>query len=71
MKDLIKRNLEYRRVEMSKAEAGKKFAELGEPLKCELIEEKAGAVVSCYTIEGTPFVDFSLRIRGARSVRSP
>ncbi|MDX2032402.1 MAG: threonine--tRNA ligase [Blastocatellia bacterium] len=60
MKDLIKRNLEYRRVEMSKEEAGKKFAELGEPLKCELIEEKAGALVSCYTIEGTPFVDFCL-----------
>ncbi len=60
MKDLIKRNLEYKRVEMPKAEAQKKFAELGEPLKCELIEEKAGAVVSCYTIEGTPFVDFCL-----------
>jgi threonyl-tRNA synthetase len=60
MRDLIKRNLEYRRVEMPKAEAEKKFAELGEPLKCELIEEKAGAVVSCYTIEGTPFVDFCL-----------
>jgi threonyl-tRNA synthetase len=60
MRDLIKRNLEYRRIEMSKAEAEKKFAELGEPLKCELIEEKAGAVVSCYTIEGTPFVDFCL-----------
>ncbi len=60
MRDLIKRNLEYRRIEMSKAEAEKKFAQLGEPLKCELIEEKAGAVVSCYTIEGTPFVDFCL-----------
>ncbi len=60
MRDLIKRNLEYKRVEMSKAEAGKKFAELGEPLKCELIEEKGGETVSCYTIEGTPFVDFCL-----------
>ncbi len=60
MKDLIKRNLEYKRVEMTKAEAEQKFAELGEPLKCELIEEKAGARVSCYTIEGTPFVDFCL-----------
>ena len=60
MKDLIKRNLEYRRVEMTKAEAEKKFAELGEPLKCELIEEKAGDIVSCYTIEGTPFIDFCL-----------
>ncbi len=60
MKDLIKRNLEYRRVEMTKAEAEKKFAEMGEPLKCELIEDKAGATVSCYTIEGTAFVDFCL-----------
>jgi len=60
MRDLIKRNLEYKRVEMPKREAEAKFKEMGEPLKCELIEEKAGAVVSCYTIEGTPFVDFCL-----------
>ncbi|MCI0339196.1 MAG: threonine--tRNA ligase [Acidobacteria bacterium] len=60
MKDLVKRNLEYRRCEMSKSEAEKKFAEMGEPLKCELIEEKGGDTVSCYTIEGTPFVDFCL-----------
>jgi threonyl-tRNA synthetase len=60
MKDLIKRNLEYRRIEMPKAVAEKKFAEMGEPLKCELIEEKGGEQVSCYTIEGTPFVDFCL-----------
>jgi threonyl-tRNA synthetase len=60
MRDLIKRNLEYKRVEMPKAEAEKKFAEMGEPLKCELISEKGGETVSCYTIEGTPFVDFCL-----------
>lgn len=60
MRDLIKRNLEYKRLQMSKAEAEQKFTELGEPLKCELIEEKAGETVSCYTIEGTPFVDFCL-----------
>jgi threonyl-tRNA synthetase len=60
MRDLMKRNLEYRRIQMPKAEAEKKFAEMGEPLKCELIEEKAGEIVSCYTIEGTPFVDFCL-----------
>src|SRR4029078_10785632 len=60
MKDFIKRNLEYRRVEMPKSEAEKKFAEGGEPLKCELIEEKGGDRVSCYTIEGTPFIDFCL-----------
>ena len=60
MKDLVKRNLEYKRVEMPKTEAEKKFAEMGEPLKCELIDEKGGEMVSCYTIEGTPFVDFCL-----------
>jgi len=60
MRDLIKQNLEYKRVEMPKAEAQMKFAAMGEPLKCELIEEKGGNTVSCYTIEGTPFVDFCL-----------
>lgn len=60
MRDLIKRNLEYRRVEMTKQEAEAKFASMEEPLKCELITEKGGASVSCYTIEGTPFVDFCL-----------
>ena len=60
MRDLVKRNLPYRRVEMPKAEAERKFAEMGEPLKCELIEDKGGDVVSCYTIEGTPFIDFCL-----------
>ena len=60
MRDLIKRNLEYRRVEMTRQEAEAKFASMEEPLKCELISEKGGATVSCYTIEGTPFVDFCL-----------
>lgn len=60
MRDLIKRNLEYRRVEMTKAVAEEKFAAMEESLKCELIAEKGGETVSCYTIEGTPFVDFCL-----------
>ena len=60
MRELIKRNLEYKRLSMTKAEAEAKFAAMGEPLKCELIEQKAGETVSCYTIEGTPFVDFCL-----------
>jgi threonyl-tRNA synthetase len=60
MRDLMKRNLEYRRVEMAKAEAEQKFADMAETLKCELIAEKGGETVSCYTIEGTPFVDFCL-----------
>ncbi len=60
MRDLVKRNLAYKRVEMPKDEAERRFAEMGEPLKCELIEGKGADVVSCYTIEGTPFIDFCL-----------
>jgi threonyl-tRNA synthetase len=60
MRDLIKRNLAYERVEMPKAEAERRFAEMGEPLKCELIEDKGGDTVSCYVIAGTPFIDFCL-----------
>lgn len=60
MRELIKRNLEYKRVEMPKAEAERKFQEMGERLKCELIADKGGETVSCYTIEGTPFIDFCL-----------
>lgn len=60
MRELAKRNLAYKRVEMPKAEAEKKFSDMGEPLKCQLIEDKGGDVVSCYTIEGTPFIDFCL-----------
>ena len=60
MRDLIKRNLEYRRVVMTKKAAEEKFAGMEEPLKCELISEKGGETVTCYTIEGTPFVDFCL-----------
>src|SRR5258707_13624972 len=36
------------------------FAERDEPLKCELIDEKAGEVVSVYYIDGSPFIDFCL-----------
>ncbi len=36
------------------------FGEREEPLKCELIEEKAGDVVSVYYIDGSPFIDFCL-----------
>lgn len=60
MRELIKRNLSYHRVEMRKQEAEHKFSEMGEPLKCELIEDKGGETVSCYTIDGTPFIDFCL-----------
>lgn len=60
MRDIAKRNLAYRRDEISKPEALQMFAEREEPLKCELIEEKAGEVVSVYYIDGSPFIDFCL-----------
>ena len=60
MRDIAKRNLAYRRDEITKAEALKLFDERDEPLKCELIEEKAGSVVSVYYIDGSPFIDFCL-----------
>src|SRR5258706_15408048 len=60
MRDIAKRNMPYRRDEISKAEALQIFAEREEPLKCELIDEKAGDVVSVYYIDGSPFIDFCL-----------
>ncbi|MDX6383733.1 MAG: threonyl-tRNA synthetase, partial [Blastocatellia bacterium] len=60
MRDIAKRNMPYRRDEISKAEALRIFAEREEPLKCELIDEKAGEVVSVYYIDGSPFIDFCL-----------
>jgi threonyl-tRNA synthetase len=60
MRDIAKRNLSYRRDEIAKADALVMFAEREEPLKCELIEEKAGDVVSVYYIDGSPFIDFCL-----------
>ena len=49
MRDIAKRNMPYRRAEISKAEALRIFQERDEPLKCELIDEKAGETVSVYT----------------------
>jgi threonyl-tRNA synthetase len=60
MRDIAKRNMAYRRDEISKSEALRIFAERDEPLKCELIDEKAGQVVSVYYIDGSPFIDFCL-----------
>jgi threonyl-tRNA synthetase len=60
MRDIAKRNMPYRRDEITKAEALRIFAERDEPLKCELIDEKAGDVVSVYYIDGSPFIDFCL-----------
>ncbi len=60
MRDIAKRNMPYRRDEISKAQALKIFNERDEPLKCELIDEKAGETVIVYYIDGSPFIDFCL-----------
>jgi len=57
MADLARQDLRYERKMMSKAEAKAYFDGRGEPLKVQLIEEKGGPVVSCYTIEDA-FLDF-------------
>ncbi len=60
MRKIASRNLAYRRAEISKAEALSLFQDRDEPLKCELIEEKAGDIVSVYYIDNSPFLDFCL-----------
>ena len=57
MRELAAQNLTYERKLMSKEEAKRYFADQGEPLKVQLIEEKGGPIVSCYTIDGV-FTDF-------------
>ena len=57
MGELAKQDLRYERKMMPKAEAKAYFAGRGEPLKVQLIEEKGGPIVSCYTIEDA-FIDF-------------
>jgi threonyl-tRNA synthetase len=60
MRQIASRNLAYRREEISKAEALRIFQERDEPLKRELIDEKAGETVSVYYIDNSPFIDFCL-----------
>jgi threonyl-tRNA synthetase len=60
MKQIASQNLAYRRDEITKEEALRVFGEREEPLKCELIDEKAGEKVSVYYIDGSPFIDFCL-----------
>src|SRR5215203_144546 len=60
MKQIASKNLGYRREEIPKHEALRVFGERDEPLKCELIDEKAGDFVSVYYIDGSPFIDFCL-----------
>ncbi|MGH9945354.1 MAG: threonine--tRNA ligase, partial [Pyrinomonadaceae bacterium] len=60
MRDIAKRNLAYRREEISKTDALRMFGERGEPLKCQLVADKGGDEVSVYYIDGSPFIDFCL-----------
>jgi threonyl-tRNA synthetase len=60
MRDMQKRNLVYRRARFDKKDLVKLFEGRDEPLKCELIDEKAGETATAYYIENTPFVDFCL-----------
>ncbi len=57
MWELQKRNLPYERKLTPKEEGLRKYAEMGEDLKCELIQEKADEVFSEYTL-GPRFIDF-------------
>ena len=59
MRELASRDLAYERKMLPKADAKAYFADRGEPLKVQLIEEKGGDVVSCYTIEDA-FIDFCI-----------
>ena len=57
MQEFASRDLRYERRMIPKAEAKAYFASRGEPLKVQLIDEKGGDVVSCYTISDV-FMDF-------------
>ncbi|MBE3072230.1 MAG: threonine--tRNA ligase [Acidobacteria bacterium] len=57
MREFVQQDLPYARIMLPKEEALARFAARGEPLKTELIEEKGGPVVSCYTIDEI-FTDF-------------
>ena len=57
MAELAKQDLAYERKMLPKEEAKAYFAERGEPLKVQLIEEKGGPIVSCYAIDDA-FTDF-------------
>ena len=58
MAHIVKQNRPIEKKLLPKAEALKVFADKGQTLKCQLIEEKAGDMVQCYTMG--PFIDFCL-----------
>ena len=57
MAEIQKRDLPYERKLSPKSEGLEKYKAMGESMKCELIEEKAGNVFSEYTL-GPTFIDF-------------
>src|SRR5512135_1760094 len=57
MRDLVRQDLPFTREMIARDVAKARFAARGEPLKAELIEEKGGPEVSCYTIDEV-FIDF-------------
>jgi len=58
MRELAQRDLPYEHVWFPKEEGIRKFQEMGEVMKAELIREKAeGDQISCYTL-GPNFIDF-------------
>src|SRR5512134_2561243 len=58
MAHIVKQNRPIEKKLLPKAEALELFAKRGQTLKCELIREKAGDPVQCYTMG--EFVDFCL-----------
>ena len=60
MRAMVKQNLRYRREDIDKARILEIFGERNEPLKCELIDEKADDSASVYYIDDSPFIDFCL-----------
>jgi threonyl-tRNA synthetase len=58
MAHIVKQNRPIEKKLIPKAEALELFAKKGQALKCELIQEKAGDVVQCYTMGD--FIDFCL-----------
>jgi threonyl-tRNA synthetase len=71
MKELADRDLPYSRKEFPKEEGLRMFREMGEGMKCELIDEKADHVFSCYTL-GDHFIDFCLgpHVPSARKIKA-
>ena len=58
MKEIVAKDHPVERLEFPKQEALKFFREKQEPMKVELIEERAGEIVSCYRQNG--FIDLCL-----------